>query len=206
MIHWRSSLIWALLVSTSLLPISDCALWAKAAAAAPLAKTHESVALLGEGAEVKVKLTDGNKLKGDIQSFGEEGFVLDVKGDEGAKTVNYSEISELKPAKRSYKTSGVTDPVKARGAVVGLGVGQHIKVKFEGDRVLHGHITAIGQDRFTILPDKQQVPVEVAYNSIQIVHKNLSAGATLAIVLLIAGAVAIAAVALTGSDTVRGSL
>ncbi len=205
MIHWRHSTIWALLVSVMLLPISDCTLWAKAGAAAPLAKTQESVALLGEGAEVKIKMTDGKKLKGDIQSFDEAGFVLGVKGEEGTKTVNYDEISELKPAKRSYKTSGVPDPVKARGAVVGLGVGQHIKVKFDGDRVLHGHITAIGQERFTILPDKQQVPVEVAYNNIQIVHENLSAGATLAIVLVIAGAIALTAVWLTGSDTVRGS-
>lgn len=97
------------------------------------------------------------------------------------------------------------DPIKARGAVVGLGVGQHIKVKFDGDRVLRGHISAIGQDRFTILPDKEQTPVEIAYNSTQLVHENPGAGTTLVLLLVVAGAIAIAAVALTGSDSVRES-
>ncbi len=89
---------------------------------------------------------------------------------------------------------------------MGLGVRQHIMVKFDGDYVLHGNITAIESDQFTILPDKQQAPVEVAYNSVQNVHKNLSAGATIAIVVGIAAAVVILAALLTGSDTVRGSL
>ncbi|MBI4165746.1 MAG: hypothetical protein HY508_08445 [Acidobacteria bacterium] len=205
MINWRSSLVWTLLVSVSFLPISDCALWAKPGAAAPLTMTRDSVWLLGEGADVKIQLTDGQKLKGEIKSYGEEGLVLDAKGEKAAQTVKYNDIAELKPAKKSYKASGVPDPVKARAAVVGLGVGQHIKVKFDGDRVLHGHITAIGPDRFTIMPDKQQAPVEVAYNSMQLVHENPGAGATLVLLLVVAGAIAIAAVALTGSDTVRGS-
>lgn len=206
MMNLRNSLIWTLLVSVSLFPISDCALWAKAAAAAPTNETRNSVWLLGEGAEVKVKLTDGKELKGGIKSYGDSDLVLDVKGEEGTKTVNYSDIAELKAAKKSYKTSGAPDAVKARTAVVGLGVGQHVMVKFDGDRILRGHIKEIGPDRFTIMPDAQQTPVEVAYNSMQVVHENPGAGTTLVLVLLVVGAVAIAAVALTGSDTVRGSL
>jgi len=72
------------------------------------------------------------------------------------------------------------------------------------NRVLRGNITAIGPDGFTRIPDKQQTPVAIANNHAQLVHENPSAGAALAIVLGIAGAVALLAVVRKNSDTARG--
>jgi len=205
MTNLRRSLVWALIVSVSFLPVSDCSLWAKSAAPAPTAGTRESVNLLGEGAKVKVKLTDGAKLKGVIESVNDDSLVLTADGKQPSQTIAYNQIAELKPAKRSYKASGQTDAVEARRAVVGLGVGEHIMVKFDGNQELHGNIQTIGMDRFTLLPDNQTTPVEIAYGSIQVVHKNLSAGGTLVLVIGIVAAAVLAAVLITGSDTVRGA-
>jgi small nuclear ribonucleoprotein (snRNP)-like protein len=166
----------------------------------------QSVSLLGEGAKVKIKRTDGVTLKGVIDRIDDQGFVLTAQGNQPETTVAYNQIAELKPAKRSYKASGQPDPREARRAVVGLGVGRHVMVKLASEQELHGHIQAIGMDHFTLLPDREKTPLEIAYSQVRVVHKNLSAGATLAIILGIAAAAAIAAVIVTDSDTVRGSL
>ncbi|MFB3920123.1 MAG: hypothetical protein ACE145_00290 [Terriglobia bacterium] len=205
MTEWRRTIVWSLIWSVSLLPVSDSVLWAKAAAPVPVEQTKQSVNLLGEGAQVKVKLTDGAKLKGAINQVNDEGFTMMAENWQTPRTIAYDQIAELKPAKRSYKASGEINAPEARRAVVGLGVGEHIMVKFDGNRELHGNIRSIGMDRFTILPDNEQTPVEVAYDSVQVVHKNLSAGATLVLVLAVAAAAIIAAVVATGSDTVRGA-
>jgi len=205
MLNWKRQLVGVLVFSVSMLPAYDSEIWAASLTAAPIERTRGAVTLLGEGAKIKVKLTDGEKLKGAIHGLGEEGFLLNVEGQGDPKKITYNEVAELKPAKRSYKASGQPDPIQARGSVVGLGVGKHIKVKFDGDRVLHGNITAIGENQFTMLPDQQQQPIEIAYNNVNLVHKNLSTGSTVVLLLVVAGAIAIAAVALTGSDTVRGS-
>jgi hypothetical protein len=206
MINLRNSLIWALAVSVFILPLSDVATWARAAEPAPPTTTLDSVRLLGEGAEVKLKLTDGLKVKGVIESYGDEGLVLNTKRSPSPRTIDYAQITQLRPAKRSYKASGQPDPVEARRAVVGLGVGQHIMVKQVSNQELHGNIQPIGMESFSMLPDHQQAPVEIAYSDVKAVHKNLSAGATLAVVVGIVAAAALIAVFLTGSDTVRGSL
>ena len=205
MINWKKSTVLTLITCLSIMPLSDVSLWAKTVAAASLTETRESLNLLGEGAKVKVVLTDGTKLKGVVQGVDESGLVLMANGKQ-ATTVAFDQIGQLKSARRSYKAKGSIDAQEARRAVVGLGVGQHIMVKFDGDKELHGFIKTIGMDRFSILPDHQSAPVEVAYNDIQVVHQNMGAGATLAIVIGIIAAAAIIAVIVTGSDTVRGSL
>ncbi len=206
MVNWNKPLIWSLAVCVSLLPISEIAVSAKAAEAAAPPSPVETVRLLGEGAKVKIKLTDGLKVKGLIESFGEEGLVLNTKRSPSPKKIPYDQIAELRPAKQSYKASGQPDPVQARRAVVGLGVGQHVMVKQVSDLELHGNIQSIGMESFAMLSDHQKAPVEIAYTDVKVVHKNLSAGATLAIVVGIVAAAALIAVFLTGSDTVRGSL
>lgn len=194
-----------LITCVTLLPANDFALWAMSAAPASPTRTKETVNLLGEGAQVKLKLTNGRKLKGVLESADESGIVLNPKGEGSSQSFVYEEISELRPAKRSYKASGAIDPVEARRAVVGLGVGQHIMVKVNNQK-LRGHIQAIEMNAFTLLPDRQTTPVEVAYNGVQAVNKNLSAGATFAVVVGIVAAAALMAVWLTGSDSVRESL
>ena len=206
MVNLKNPLIWALAVSVSILPLSDTAAWAGPAEPAPSTATAESVRLLGEGAEVKIKLADGLKVKGVIESFGDDGLVLNTKRRPSPRTIDYAQIAQLKPAKRSYKASGEPDPVEARRAVVGLGVGHHVMVKQVSNLELHGNIQTIGMESFTMLPDHQQAPVEIAYSDVKVVHKNLSAGATLAVVIGVVAAAALIAVFLTGSDTVRGSL
>jgi ribosome maturation factor RimP len=202
---FRRSLIITLIICVGLPPANDSALWAESAPPASPVRSKQVANLLGEGAQVKLRLTDGRKLKGVVESTDDSGIVLDPKGEGTSQPFAYEEISELKPAKRSYKASGPIDPLEARRAVVGLGVGQHIMVKVNNQK-LRGHIQAIEKDAFTLLPDRQTSPVEVAYSDVQAVNKNLSAGATFAVVVGIVAAAALMAVWLTGSDSVRESL
>jgi hypothetical protein len=56
---------------------------------------------------------------------------------------------------------------------------------------------AIESNQFTLLPDGQTRPVQVAYSDISKVEKNLSLGATIVLVVLIPAAVVAASVAAT---------
>ncbi len=111
--NWRESLIGALLVCVSLLPVDDCVLWAESAAApAPTDRSKESVTLLGEGAKVRMELTDGSRIKGVIGQVNDEGFVLAAQGTRPARSITYDQIARLKSARRSHKASGQPDALR----------------------------------------------------------------------------------------------
>lgn len=200
---WRKSLIVALVGCVALLPASDSALFAEAAGASP-GHLKEKVDLLGEGAPVRIKLASGQKFKGVIQSANETRVIVDPTDKKPSQSLTYDEIAELQPAENSYKAIGAIDPIEARRAVVGLGIGEHVLVQV-GEQKLRGHIRAIGMENFTLQPDGQPQTADVAYRDVRKVHKNLSAGATFAIVVGIVAAAALIAVWLTDSDSVRES-
>jgi len=77
--------------------------------------------------------------------------------------------------------------------VAALGIGKHIGVKTTGGREFHGHIQLIEPDSFTMLPDREAAPVQIAYGEVKYVEKNLSLGATVVLVVLIAAAVIVIA-------------
>jgi preprotein translocase subunit YajC len=82
--------------------------------------------------------------------------------------------------------------------VLTLGVGQHIMVK-TGEKKLHGYIVKTDEHSFLIRPDLETDTVDIPYASIRKVHKNLSFGATVAILAGIAAAVVLILV-LSGED------
>ena len=136
---------------------------------------------LGVGAKVKVKLEGGKKLEGYIETIDDEGFLLNSKREASPRRIAYDQVARLKFAKRSYRASGQPDPVEARRAVLGLGVGQHVMVKVAGGKKLRGHIEAIESDNFTLRPDRQTTAVQIVYNDVWRVQQNLSTGAKIAI-------------------------
>ena len=162
----------------------------QSAVAAPAVTTsiREQVSVFGTGAEVKLKLARGEKLRGSIEAIDDSGFLF-LERNRAARRITYDEVAHLAFPQR-YKAKGEPDPLQARRVVLALGVGKHVGVKFSG-REVHGHIQAIGGDHFTVLPDKQAAPVEIAFNEVRYVEKNLSAGATIVLVVVVAAVVVV---------------
>ena len=92
-----------------------------------------------------------------------------------------------------YRAHGHPDPAEARRVVLALGMGKHVVVNTTAGREFHGNIVAIEQGYFSVVPDRQTAPVQIAYADIKHVEKNLSLGATIVLLVLIAAAVVVAA-------------
>lgn len=163
---------------------------------------RRQVEQFGAGAELKLKLNDGEKLRGAVQTIGDETFVLALKRDNTLREIEYDDLKKVRYAKRGYKADGHPDPVEARRMVMALGVGKHIMVKVPPKRKIRGHIQQIGQDHFTVLPDGQTHPVQVPYSDVLKVNQNLTVGATIAILAGIAAAVFVTILILDKEDEV----
>ncbi len=50
----------------------------------------------GVGKSVKIKLVDGEKLNGHIQSFGAEGFTVKLAKAGGERSIPYAQVAEIK--------------------------------------------------------------------------------------------------------------
>jgi hypothetical protein len=153
------------------------------------------VAEYGVGAKLNLKLAGGKKLGGSVESIDEQGFRIS-KPNRPTTYVRYEEVAQVKSAARAYHAKRAAGPVEARRLVLSLGVGRHAVVKFSG-RELHGNIQTIGPDTFTILPDHETSPVQIAYRDVDYLEKNLSFGATIVLVVLIAAVVVVVSVAAT---------
>jgi len=152
---------------------------------------RQRVEAFGVGAKVGLKLAGGKKLHGTVELIDDRGFTLS-QGSGPAKSIAYDEVGQLSLAERAYHAKGQPDPVDARRIVLNLGVGKHAVVRF-GDNEFHGHIQSIEAEHFTLLPDHETAPVQIAYRDVQYVEKNLSLGATVVLIVLIAAAVVVAA-------------
>jgi ribosome maturation factor RimP len=175
--------------------------------ASPRPDLKQRVEHFGIGTELKLKLTNGEKLRGSVESIGADSFVVAPKDKAGATPeIAFNDLESANYPKRGYKTEDIPDAVAAKRMVVQLGVGEHIMVKVSPTEKVRGHIVAIQDDEFAILPDGEKSPRNVPYSSIHKVNKNLSLGATIAIVVGIAAAVVLILV-LSGEediDVVRG--
>jgi hypothetical protein len=86
----------------------------------------------------------------------------------------------------------VIDPAAVKAKVEKLGVGEHVMVKRTEGPALHGRITGIEQDAFTIHPDNTSADVLIAYDQVLKVRKNpgpigwMLVGAVIVIVIIVA--------------------
>lgn len=150
---------------------------------------RQRIEQFGVGTELKVKLADGTKLRGLVERIGEESFFLAAKDDAASREIMYNELDKLSYPKRGYKAEDNPDAAAAKRMVVQLGIGEHIMVKVGPTQKVRGHIRQIDDDYFVIQPDGQTQTLQVPYNHIPKVNKNLSLGAKIAIVGGIAAAV-----------------
>ena len=149
---------------------------------------------IGVGAEVKLKLAGGEKVRGNIQAMDDQGFVLDSGQQASHRRINYDQVARVALASLVYRATGVPDPIAASRVVLGLGAGHHIVVKTTEGKEYHGNIQVIGEDHFVIVPDHQTGSVQIAYTQVRYVEQNLSKGAKIAIVV---GVIVVVAVVVT---------
>jgi ribosome maturation factor RimP len=162
---------------------------------------RQRVEQFGIGTELKLKLQNGEKLRGAVESIGTDSFVLVPKDEAAPREVAFHDLKSLRYPSRGYEAQAAPDPLSARRMVVQLGVGEHIMVKLGPEQKVRGHIREIHDDHFVVLPDGQSNTIRVPYDSVWKVNKNLSFGATIAIVVGIAAAVVLILV-LSGEDEI----
>jgi hypothetical protein len=162
---------------------------------------RQRIEQFGVGTELKVKLADGTKLRGLVEEIGKDSFLLVAKDDGASREIAYNELDKLSYPKRGYKAEGTPDAAAAKRMVVQLGVGEHIMVKVGPTQKVRGHIREINDAYFVVQPDGQTQTLQVPYNNIWKINKNLSFGATIAIVVGIAAAVILILV-LSGEEEV----
>jgi ribosome maturation factor RimP len=170
-------------------------------AASPSNEVKQRVEQFGVGTELKLKLAGGDSVRGQVQSIGPDSFLFVPKEDSTPREIAFSELEKVRYPKGGYKADTAPDPAAAKRMVVQLGVGEHIMVKVSPTEKVRGHIRAINEDHFLVQPDGQTANLSVPYNSVWKVNKNLSFGATIAIVVGIAAAVVLILV-LSGEDDI----
>ena len=129
---------------------------------------------LGVGADVKVKLADGKKLRGNIEAIADQSFELALKRDGTSEAIAYDQIAELRLADLYYKAKGGPDPTQARRTVVGLGIGKHVLVKYGNGKKVRGTVEMIDAGHFTVLTDHQSSSLQVSYDDTWQAQPNLS--------------------------------
>jgi hypothetical protein len=147
----------------------------------------------GVGAKLELALADGSKLRGSVDAIESDSFQFLSKQRRPATRINYDQVTGMMLTRHRYRASGHPDPAEARRVVLALGVGKHVVVNATGGREVHGLIQSIEPGSFSVIPDKQIAPVSFAYDDVQHVEKNLSLGATIVLIVLIAAAVLVAA-------------
>jgi hypothetical protein len=125
----RDSICIGLIGCMLLIPINDVAAYPQTATQSNLNSVKQQVEQIGVGAEVKLKLAGGEKLRGDIQAIDDQGFVLDSGQQASHRRLTYDQVARVMLASLVYRATGVPDPIAAGRVVAGLGVGHHIVVK-----------------------------------------------------------------------------
>jgi hypothetical protein len=189
---WRKCVVMGLIVCLLNLTLADLTLARGAKSSDDPAAIKQKVEMFGVGASLKVRLAEGERMKGSVVGLGEDSLELMAKRGEAPRHIAYNSVSDVKLGKLTYRAKGAPDAVEARRVVLGLGVGRHIQVKTTAGREYHGNIQVIGTDSFRMLPDHTAVPVEIAYADTVQLGPNLSTIAKVGIIVAIAVAIFVA--------------
>jgi ribosome maturation factor RimP len=190
----RDSICTGLIGCILMLPLNDVAAYPQPATSSNLSSIKQQVRQIGVGAEVKLKLAGGEKVRGCIQAMDDQGFVLDSGKQASHRRINYDQVAQVTLARLVYRAAGAPDPIAASRVVIGLGAGHHIVVETIEGKEYHGNIQEIGEDHFIMVPDHQTRSVQIAYSKVGYVEQNLSKGAKIAIVV---GVIVVVAVVVT---------
>ncbi len=186
MTKWRRSISAGLVVCLYYISLIQAL---TAAPAFNPASIKQQVEDFGVGAKVGMKLAGGERVRGSIETIDDRGFVLSERNG-SSQRIAYEQVAQVKLNERAYRAKAEIDPASARRVVVSLGVGRHAVVRFNG-RELHGNIQSIEETHFTLMPDHETAPVEVPFDQVRYVEKNITLGSTVVLVVLIVAAVVV---------------
>lgn len=145
----------------------------------------------GLGADVKLNLADGNKLRGRVEALRDESFVLLPKPEGPSRELRYGDVTEIRLARVVFRADGSPDPLEVRRVALALDVGKHVMTKVAGGKTLRGHIESIQADHFVLRLDHDAGSVQIPYQEVLHLEQNLSMGAKIAIIVAIAASVAL---------------
>jgi len=203
MYKWRKYVVLGLAVCAIYLPMADTGLAATDTRLPNPGLTKQRLAEFGVGAKVRVELTNGKKYRGSIQSIGDGEFLLASAMAGSPKQVPYGGVAKLNLANNTYKATGQPDAVEVRRVAAELGVGHHIMVKTSEVKEYHGNIVALGAESFTMLPDHQAAPVQIAYGRTYQLGPNMSKGEKIAIIVLAGVAIAVTVIVVWFAENVH---
>jgi ribosome maturation factor RimP len=155
-----------LAICALMLPLADFETPLKASTLFNATSVKQEIGQLGIGAKVKIKLAGGKRLRGSVEAIEADDFLLKSGRASGPQRIGYEQVAQVKLSKLTYRTSAHLDTMEVRRVVISLGVGKHVMVKTTGGQEYHGNIQAIDQDQFTVLPDFQSAPVQIAYSEV----------------------------------------
>jgi len=143
----------------------------------------------GVGADVRLSLADGNKLRGRVEAIHDEVFVLRPKSESPPRELRYDEVTQLRLARSSFRANGNPDPEEARRVALALDVGKHVMTKVAGGRTFRGHIESIQADYLVLRLDHSAGAVQIPYQEVRHLEQNLSRGAKIGIIVAVAAGV-----------------
>ena len=121
---------------------------------------------LGAGAEVRVMLkSQGNELRGTVESFDDSAVRLRPSGTGETRTVRYADVTLIEFAQRKYRAEGSPDPVTVLRVAVELGVGRKVQVRTRDSNTLVGRIAKLDAEQL-FLKIGEGGPVSVSYAQI----------------------------------------
>src|SRR2546425_7631816 len=121
----------------------------------------------GVGAKLELLLAGGEKLRGTVNAIDNDGFLFLSKRGQPDARIAYHQVTGMKLTKRRYRASGQPDSMEARRVVLALGVGKHVVVNSTAGREVHGLIQAIEPGYFSVIPDRETTPVQIAYSDVR---------------------------------------
>jgi hypothetical protein len=140
------------------------------------------IAELGEGAELKLKLTDGKKLRGIVDTIGVDGIAMRNSHGLPVQDITYAEIASIEATKRTYRSDSGPDLIAAYRVAVALGPGHHVLARVRNGRTYRGHIEEVNSESLTVRLDRTGQPVVIPYAEIDHLEQNLSRLAKIGII------------------------
>jgi len=165
--RWRKHTVIGLVICLMQLSVADVAMARGGKTTTDPTTVKHTVKLSGVGTKVEVGFKGGEQVHGAIQSIGEQDFVVAPSDSAVVRHIAYDQVQRLNLTQRSYKASGQADPGEARRVVAGFGVGKAIRVTLADGRKLKGKIQTMDTDHFSLLPNSQAAPIQVAYTDVQ---------------------------------------
>jgi hypothetical protein len=127
---------------------------------------RQRIAAFGQEAQVKIQLSNGDKLRGTIVSFDDTQFDLSTKNKRPPQRILFEDLDDLKVTQLLY-ADATSRPDRARSAVRELGVDQGVKVRLLSGKTEKGRIRRTREDHFELASKQSGEILMIAYDRVE---------------------------------------